>query len=61
MNKPFLIAEIGINHNGDINIAKQKVQYGKKQINILCEAQKDVLATYQASKAFIIKKIDLPV
>lgn len=40
----------------DINIAKQKVQYGKKQINILCEAQKDVLATYQASKAFIIKK-----
>ncbi|MBI3873511.1 MAG: AAA family ATPase, partial [Arcobacter sp.] len=40
----------------DINIAKQKVQYGKKQINILCDAQKDVLATYQASKAFVIQK-----
>ena len=25
MNKIFLIAEIGINHNGDINIAKQLI------------------------------------
>jgi N-acetylneuraminate synthase len=25
MDKPFLIAEIGINHNGDINIAKQLI------------------------------------
>ena len=40
----------------DINSAKQKVQFGKKQLNILCETQKDVLATYQASKAFIIQK-----
>ena len=25
MEKPYLIAEIGINHNGDINIAKRLV------------------------------------
>ncbi len=40
----------------DINSAKQKVQFGKKQQNILCETQKDVLATYQACKAFVIQK-----
>lgn len=40
----------------DINIAKQKVQYGKKQLSILTIEQKEVLATYQASKAFIIQK-----
>ena len=27
--KPFLIAEIGINHNGDINIAKKLIDYAK--------------------------------
>ena len=26
MKKPYLIAEIGINHNGDINIAKQLIK-----------------------------------
>jgi len=40
----------------DISIAKQKVQYGKKQLNILCADQKEILAIYQASKAFIIKQ-----
>lgn len=40
----------------DISIAKQKVQFGKKQLNILCETQKDVLTTYQACKAFVIQK-----
>jgi len=40
----------------DINIAKQKVQFGKKQSNILCADQKEILAIYQASKAFIIKQ-----
>ena len=40
----------------DINIAKQKVQYGKKQLNILCADQKEILSIYQASKAFIIKQ-----
>tara|TARA_B100000886_G_C20426982_1_gene494722 strand:- start:19141 stop:19986 length:846 start_codon:yes stop_codon:yes gene_type:complete len=28
-NKPFLIAEIGINHNGDINIAKKLIENSK--------------------------------
>ena len=26
IKKPYLIAEIGINHNGDINIAKQLIK-----------------------------------
>jgi N-acetylneuraminate synthase len=29
MKKPYLIAEIGINHNGDINIAKQLIKIAK--------------------------------
>jgi N-acetylneuraminate synthase len=46
MKKPFLIAEIGINHNGDINIAKQLideaiiagfdcVKFQKRDINLV--------------------------
>ncbi len=30
MNKPYLIGEIGINHNGDINIAKQLIKNAKE-------------------------------
>ena len=30
MNKPFLIAECGINHNGDIHIAKQLIDLAKQ-------------------------------
>ena len=29
MNKPFLIAEIGINHNGNIDIAKKLIDVSK--------------------------------
>ena len=29
MKKPHLIAEIGINHNGDVNIAKQLIKSAK--------------------------------
>lgn len=44
----------------DIEVAKQKIQHGKKQINLLSTEQKDILATYQAGKAFITKeKINL--
>ena len=39
----------------DIEYAKKKIQFGKKQLNILDEEQKNILATYQASKAFISK------
>ncbi|MEA3512746.1 MAG: AAA family ATPase [Campylobacterota bacterium] len=37
----------------DIEVAKQKIQFGKKQINILTKDEKDILATYQAAKAYI--------
>ncbi len=39
--------------NDDIEYAKQKIQYGKKQISILTVEQKDIVATYQAGKAFV--------
>jgi len=40
----------------DVELAKQKIQYGKKQITILNEEQKDILATYQAGKALITQE-----
>jgi len=44
----------------DLEFAKQKIQFGKKQITLLSEEQKDILATYQAGKAFISKtKVNL--
>jgi len=44
----------------DISIAKQKIQHGTKQIQFLNKEQKDILATYQAGKAFITKaKVNL--
>ena len=41
--------------NEDIRIAKNKLEFGKKQIKILDEKQKEILSIYQASKAFISK------
>ena len=44
----------------DLEFAKQKIQFGKKQIKILSEEQKDILATYQAGKAYITQaKVNL--
>jgi len=44
----------------DLEFAKQKIQFGKKQIKILSTEQKDILATYQAGKAFITQsKVNL--
>ncbi len=39
----------------DIKIAKNKLEFGKKQIKILDDKQKEILCIYQASKAFISK------
>ena len=30
LNKPYIIAEIGINHNGRINLAKKMIKIAKK-------------------------------
>ena len=40
-------------NNSDIQVAKNKLEFGKKQIKILDDKQKEILAIYQASKAFI--------
>jgi len=40
----------------DISLAKQKIKHGKQQITILSDEQKDILATYQAGKAFITQE-----
>ena len=42
--------------SNDIEIAKNKLEFGKKQIKILDEKQKEILSIYQASKAFISKR-----
>lgn len=39
----------------DIDVAKNKLEFGKKQIKILDSEQKDILALYQSCKAFISK------
>ncbi|MEA3289416.1 MAG: AAA family ATPase [Campylobacterota bacterium] len=48
--------EDGVVNSTDIETAKQKIQYGKKQIVLLSEDEKDILATYQAGKAFIAQE-----
>ena len=39
--------------NDDLEFAKQKIQFGKKQIKVLSEDEKIILATYQAGKAYV--------
>ncbi len=39
----------------DIDTAKTKIEFGKKQTLLLDEKQKEILAIYQASKAYITK------
>ena len=39
----------------DIEIAKKKVEFGKKDTLVLSDEQKDILCIYQASKAFVSK------
>mgnify|MGYP001404948925 FL=1 len=58
MNKPYLIAEIGINHNGDLNIAKKlidnaikarfdAVKFQKRDINVVYD--KELLDSHRES------------
>ena len=47
MNKPYLIAEIGINHNGDLNIAKKLIDVSKSSGFDAVKFQKrDIEAVY---------------
>lgn len=42
--------------NSDIEIAKNKLEFGKKENYILNKDEKEILAIYQASKAYITKE-----
>ena len=57
----YMIKRDGISIlESDIEFAKQKIQFGKKQITLLTNEQKEILATYQAGKAYITKsKVNL--
>ena len=33
-NKPYIIAEVGINHNGQIKLAKKMIKIAKKLVQI---------------------------
>ena len=35
IKKPYLIAEIGINHNGDIEIAKSLIKNAKEKLVLM--------------------------
>ena len=48
MNKKIL-------EKDDSEVAKNKLEFGKKQIKILDNKQKEILAIYQASKAYVSK------
>lgn len=39
----------------DVEVAKNKLEFGKKQVKILDEKQKEILSIYQASKAYVSK------
>lgn len=45
-----------LDYDSDVQIAKNKLEFGKKQIQVLDKNQKEILAIYQASKAFIAKE-----
>ncbi len=58
-NKPFLIAEIGINHNGDINLAKKLIDYAKAANFDAVKFQKrDIFSVY--TKKFLSSHRDSP-
>ncbi len=42
----------------DIEIAKQKVKFGKKEQKILDKDQKEILSIYQSAKGFLTNKLD---
>ena len=43
MKKPLLIAEIGINHNGDIEIAKQLIKISRKMDLMQLSFRREIL------------------
>ena len=55
-NPVYIIAEAGINHNGDIDIAKEMIKYASK-----CGADAIKFQTLKADELFSRKVDDMPV
>ena len=53
ISKPFLIAEIGINHNGNMNITKELITNAKK-----CGFDAVKFQTFKAEN-FVTKRADM--
>ena len=51
--KPHIIAEIGINHNGDINIAKKLIDMSKK-LDAIQQISKEILNLYIQKRSLIV-------
>ena len=59
LNKPFLIAEIGINHNGDLDIAKKLIENAKEcNFNAVKFQKRDINSVYK--KDFLNKERESP-
>ena len=51
LKKPFLIAEIGINHNGSIKLAKKMIDLAKKALGSMRLNFKKEIQIYQLLKS----------
>ena len=57
IKKPYLIAEIGINHNGDIKVAKKLIDIAKEANFDAVKFQKDVNLVYSKEILTLLEKV----
>ena len=60
MSKTYVIAEIGINHNGDINLAKQLIDKAKQSdCNAVKFQKRDIDVVYSQEELGHTKKVTI--
>ena len=58
MNKPYLIAEIGINHNGDLKVAKELIKISKENSFDAVKFQKRTIdVVYDQKTLTLLEKV----